>query len=95
MYAHWSPTLAIALNLTVMSWRDAGKLLSGPPTASGSASGSKSNGNDRRYRANLGGLNAYQREQEFASHYSRKGKEPTELQGRTDWDVLKDNHRSI
>lgn len=72
-----------------MPWNDAGKLLSGPPTASGS----KSNGIDRRYRPNLGGLNAFQREQQLAARYSRKGKEPAELEGRTDWDVLKENHR--
>lgn len=75
-----------------MSWKSAGKLLSGPPIASGS----RSNGVDKRLRPNHGGLNAYQREQEFASHYSsRKGKEPEGLQGKTDWDVLKENHRYV
>jgi protein FRA10AC1 len=78
-----------------MSWRTAGKLVSGPPTASGS--GSTSTLNDKRYKPNLGGLNAFQREQQFASHYSSKGKgkgrEEFRMEGRTDWDVLKENHR--
>jgi protein FRA10AC1 len=74
-----------------MSWKTAGKLVAGPPIASGSGSTSSI-----RYRPNLGGLNAFQREQEFASHYSssKKGKKP-ETQGRTDYDVLKENHRYV
>ena len=75
-----------------MSWKTAGKLVSGPPTASGSGSGSAS-----KYRQNTGGLNAFQREQQFAAHYSRKDREVQEFgkEGKTDWDVLKENHRFI
>ena len=73
-----------------MSWKQAGgKLVSGPPTASGS-----SNSNDRRFKQNTGGLNAFQREQQFAAHYGRHDTQ-VEERGRTDWDVLKENHRFI
>jgi protein FRA10AC1 len=73
-----------------MSWKQAGgKLVSGPPTASGS-----SNSNDRRFKQNTGGLNAFQREQQFAAHYGRRDS-IVEERGRTDWDVLKENHRFI
>jgi protein FRA10AC1 len=75
-----------------MSWKTAGKLVSGPPTASGSGSSVK-------YRQNTGGLNAFQREQQFAAHYSRKDREIDDGEfgkdGKTDWDVLKENHRFI
>lgn len=73
-----------------MSWRTAGgRVVSGPPTASGS-----SNPNDRRFKQNTGGLNAFQREQQFAAHYGRHDTQ-VEERGRTDWDVLKENHRFI
>jgi protein FRA10AC1 len=73
-----------------MSWRQAGgRVVSGPPTASGS-----SNSNDRRFKQNTGGLNAFQREQQFAAHYGRHDTQ-VEERGRTDWDVLKENHRFI
>jgi protein FRA10AC1 len=73
-----------------MSWKQAGgKLVSGPPTAS-----SSSKSNDRRFKQNTGGLNAFQREQQFAAHYGRHDTH-VEERGRTDWDVLKENHRFI
>jgi protein FRA10AC1 len=80
-----------------MSWKTAGKLVSGPPIASGSGSGSgsNSNSNDRRFKQNTGGLSAFQREQQFAAHYGRHDAMPQETEGRTDWDVLKENHRFI
>jgi protein FRA10AC1 len=74
-----------------MSWKAAGgRIVSGPPTASGSGS----NPNDKRFRQNTGGLNAFQREQQFAAHYGRHDIQ-VEERGRTDWDVLKENHRFI
>lgn len=77
-----------------MSWKTAGRLVSGPPTASGSGSGSAQQ--DRRFRPNTGGLNAFQREQQFAAHYGRHGHDTIhEMEGKTDWDVLKENHRFI
>lgn len=75
-----------------MSWKTAGgKQISGPPTASTS----NSNVNDKRFRQNTGGLNAFQREQQFAAHYGRQDTQVAEVRGRTDWDVLKENHRFI
>jgi len=74
-----------------MSWKQAGgRVVSSPPTASGSGS----NSNDRRFKQNTGGLNAFQREQQFAAHYGRRDTQ-VEERGRTDWDVLKENHRFI
>lgn len=75
-----------------MSWKTAGgKQISGPPTASTSTP----NVNDKRFRQNTGGLNAFQREQQFAAHYGRQVTKETGVEGRTDWDVLKENHRFI
>jgi len=79
------------VSLVTMSWKQAGgRVVSGPPTASGSGS----NSNDKRFKQNTGGLNAFQREQQFAAHYGRQDTH-TEERGRTDWDVLKENHRFI
>ena len=80
----------LLVSQVTMSWKQAGgRVVSGPPTASGS-----SNSKDRRFKQNTGGLNAFQREQQFAAHYGRHDTH-VEERGRTDWDVLKENHRFI
>ena len=87
--------LEVAIIIIVkMSWKTAGKLVSGPPIASGSGSISGSGQQDRRFKPNTGGLNAFQREQQFAAHYGRHDTNSA-MEGKTDWDVLKENHRFI
>lgn len=68
-----------------MSWKTSGKLLSGPPT------NSNTNKLDPRFKPNLGGLNAFQREQQLVGRYG--GRAPDPEVRRSEWDVLKENHR--
>ena len=69
-----------------MSWKTSGQLLKGPPTSTNSQS------LDRRFKPNLGGLNAFQREQQLSRYY--KGDEHR-VEGKTEWDVLRENHRQV
>lgn len=86
LYANSNVQLGIArLIAAAMSWKTSGKLLSGPPTSS------NANKLDSRFKPNLGGRNAFQREQHLARHYGDSN-DPVP-QGRTEWDVLKENHR--
>lgn len=68
-----------------MSWKTSGKLLSGPPTSS------NTNKLDPRFRPNLGGLSAFQREQQLVARYG--GYEAPQEERKSEWDVLKENHR--
>ncbi|EIW72699.1 hypothetical protein TREMEDRAFT_26773 [Tremella mesenterica DSM 1558] len=48
---------------------------------------------DKRFRNNTGGLSAFQREQRLVSHYGPK--DDVTPSGRSEWDVLRENHRFI
>ncbi|KAL7423576.1 hypothetical protein Q5752_001156 [Cryptotrichosporon argae] len=80
-----------------MSWKTAGKLVSGPPAAAGSASGTTHGASGdglslaQRHRPNRGGLSAYERERQLAAY----GEAAPRVEGRTEWDVLRENHRFI
>ncbi|ORX34150.1 folate-sensitive fragile site protein Fra10Ac1-domain-containing protein [Kockovaella imperatae] len=70
-----------------MSWKSSGQLVKGPLTSS------NHHKLDPRYRPNLGGLTAFQREQQLARHYGSGQAGPSTV--KTEWDVLKENHRFI
>lgn len=89
-----------------MSWKRSGQLISGPPTLSDrptepdASAGTWGPRLVDRLKQNTGGLSAFQRERQLVARYgdygveaggsgSGKGKE----RGKTEWDVLKENHR--
>lgn len=84
-----------------MSWKTSGKLISGPPTLSGHAPSSRDTqaglSSSRlmdRLRPNTSGMNAYQREKQVSARYGDAYRSKEE-ERRTEWDVLKENHRFV
>ncbi|WVW80445.1 hypothetical protein I302_102427 [Kwoniella bestiolae CBS 10118] len=81
-----------------MSWKSAGQLISGPPSASlPTSSSSSTEPVYKRLRPNSHVSSAFQRDTAHLSHY---GANPdlvsAELKSRkSDWDVVKENHRLI
>jgi protein FRA10AC1 len=81
-----------------MSWKTSGRLLSGPPSANHTdAASDPSNFSasvGSRLKPNLGGLTAFQREQQLAARYGDYARVP-EGPMRSEWDVLRENHRCV
>lgn len=73
-----------------MSWKRSGQLISGPPSSSSDFAGPSKLSD--RIRPN-GGVNTFQRERELASRYG--GPSYAEAPRKTEWDVLKENHRYV
>ncbi|WWC60596.1 uncharacterized protein I303_103170 [Kwoniella dejecticola CBS 10117] len=81
-----------------MSWRSAGHLISGPPSASlPSSSSSTDQPLYKRLRPNSNGSTAYQRESSFAHHYGpdKDALSREERNRKSDWDVVRENHKFI
>lgn len=83
-----------------MSWKRSGTLLSGPPTLSGrstevdeSSAGPSGPRIIDRLRPNTGGLNAFQRERQIVGRYGDYGSGSAVERGKSEWEVLKENHR--
>lgn len=86
-----------------MSWKRSGTLVSGPPTLSGhrngdagSSAGPSSGSSARlvdRLRPNNGGMNVFQRERQVVARYGDAYADGGGGEKRTEWDVLKENHR--
>jgi hypothetical protein len=74
----------------VMSWRGRGSLADGPPLASGGTGKRLVD----RYRPHADGIGAFERETRGAQWYHRgPGSGAWEGERRSEWDVLKENHR--
>ncbi|ORY24693.1 folate-sensitive fragile site protein Fra10Ac1-domain-containing protein [Naematelia encephala] len=76
-----------------MSWKNAGTLLNGPPTLPSGPPTSSSIA--KRYPPNLGGRTAFQRERELAARYGVSESDLKPPRGKTEWDILRENHRFI
>jgi hypothetical protein len=85
-------------SLAKMSWKTSGKLISGPPTLSGNSHDGPGPSSSRlmdRLRSNASGLNAYQRERQIVARYGDASRHDEYTERRTEWDVLKENHRYV
>ncbi|WWC68357.1 uncharacterized protein I206_102282 [Kwoniella pini CBS 10737] len=78
-----------------MSWKSAGQLISGPPSSSLPSTSSEPI--YKRIKPNSNGITVYQKESSFVKHYGidKDALTREEKKRKSDWDVIKENHRFI